>query len=201
MIEHPILFKTEMIRAILDGRKTQSRRIVKPQPPANYLAESPRPLISSHYGTVGDRLWVKETWATICKVAAPYCECETDEERAALHSYEYRADTDNKYPGDWPEEEARGNDVAPKWKSSMFMPRKASRIDLEIVGIRVERLQDISPIDAFAEGVRENYLHQKPDWIDREAFHELWDKINARNGHGWNANPWVWVIEFKRVKP
>lgn len=148
----------------------------------------------------GMKLWVRETWAPVSpdEYSRPVEEC----------NIEYRADSGAPYPGDWPEDEARGNDEAPKWKPSIFMPRWASRITLEVVSVRVERLQDISEGDAIAEG-----LIQRPDWPEvqwacvngnywrdpRQSFRTLWDSINAKRGYGWNSSPWCWVVEFKRI--
>ena len=177
MKERPILFSGPMVRAILDGRKTQTRRVVKPQPDwirprvsddgiaHGYCGSGPTDGIKCPYGTVGDRLWVRESWAKSGEVG---------------DATEYRAD--NPDP------------IGAKWRPSIHMPRWASRIDLEITGIRVERLQEISERDAMAEGCE--YLTNS---VARSNFVKLWISINGQDS--WSANPWVWVIEFKRIKP
>jgi hypothetical protein len=188
--ERPILFKGEMVRAILEGRKTQTRRIVKPQP---YLDDRGNLIydkwnfgqtafgkpnldnlakMKCPYGQVGDRLWVRETWG-ICP---------------DYNQVKYKAD--------------RGSDDRDvyKWKPSIHMKRKYSRINLEITGIRIERLQDITEKDAQTEGVSRLNLGDLGIETNKSAFRSLWDNINASMGYGWNKNPWVWVVEFRRVK-
>ena len=219
MKSYGIMFKAEMIRAYLAGVKTQTRRTrgldkLNLHPDAWRLSgllesgalftniQDERRHFSPKYpyGKAGDELWFKETWAIICKVALPNCECETEDEIKENHYVEYRADTDNPYPGDWPEDEAKGNDIAPKWKSSMYMDRKYSRISVPVLNVRVERLWDITKADAFAEGVRTTYLNQPPDWMDIESYHTLWDKINGKGNMPWSLNPWVWVYEFPKYE-
>jgi hypothetical protein len=206
MKQRPILFSGPMVRAILEGRKTQTRRIVKPQPVfENKLGVAfwpdgmgPVDYRLCPYGQDGDRLWVKETFQT--------GEYAQNEPRGAV----YRA-TDP----DW--ETCEGW----KWKPSIFMPRALSRITLEITGIRVQRLQDISEAAAMAEGIEQvgkTFVHDgKTKRRDQAggvagdpimAFAELWDSINDKNPprgeirqgihpHSWQGNPWVWVIEFQ----
>lgn len=173
MKEHPILFSTPMVRAILEGRKTQTRRVIKPQPCSNVVCCGsfwrPRP-----YGNVSDRLWVRETWAP----SPPY--------RSVVL---YRASYD-------------GNPEWVKWKSPLHMPRWATRLTLEIVHLRVERVQEISGNDAREEGVAFlSHDETTPRSSDErvQQFCVLWDSINAKRGFGWAQNPWVWVIGFKRV--
>jgi len=201
--ERPILFNGEMVRAILDGRKTQTRRMVKPQPgplgihPAMrvQMAENP-PL-----GTIGDRLWVRETFRIYN--SASECACYDECKCASVNGKPlYRASDPS------PDDD--------KWTPSIHMPRWASRITLEITGVRVERVQemegmDAASSDALKEGVHRihheggNYYYSafrnQPDpknWTDPcLAFKELWQSIYAN----WDANPWVWVHEFRRVKP
>lgn len=212
-----VMMKAEMIRAYLAGLKTQTRRMKGLQRINQYpdrwtllsigdgLAlfrdkEDQRHLtfIRLPYGDESSTLWFKETWAIICNNALPTCECETDEDRKANHYVEYRADNGNPYPGEWPEEEARGNEDAPKWRSSMLMPKKYSRFqNIPILKVRVERLRSITPADAFAEGVRSEYLHQVPDWMDVDSYAELWNKINGKT-FPWQSNPWVFVYEFPK---
>jgi hypothetical protein len=200
MTERPILFSAPMVRALLAGTKTQTRRAVKPQPVqqregwswwskalgAGHLhtaADAMVRLMEPYcpYGAPGDRLWVRETWAR-------------DDEDAALF---YRADvgTGNE-ADDW----QHNIDVGAsgyRWRPSIHMPRAASRITLEITAVRVERLQDISEADAFAEGIPGNLLHRAQGWAPR-AYRLLWEQINGAGS--WDANPWVWVVEFRRAK-
>lgn len=194
--ERPIIFSAPMVRAILSGAKTQTRRVVKPQPRvsskwtetsfdggAAFIFPPPRSQsiddgsyckIPSRYGAPGDRLWVKEAWATL-----------------PLNKRFYRAD--GEMHGEW------------KWRSSLFMPRLASRITLEIVDVRVERLNVITEADAKAEGFAWNES-TAVGWGDGAhrhpvlAFSETWDKLNGKT-HPWSSNCWVWVIEFKRIEP
>lgn len=153
------------------------------------------------YGEPGDRHWCKETWAPMCRAAAPFCYCDK-EEAVANHYTEYKADTGNLLPGDWPAEN-REDEGCPKWRSPIFMPRWASRITLEIVSIRVERVQDITFEDCVAEGIaaytaaRGVLSADPPD--KRWKFIELWNSINEKRGFGWETNCWVWILEFKRI--
>lgn len=212
MKERPILFNAPMVRAIIDGSKTQTRRIMKPQPTlegtwvqaairggtASYGSE--QGFRESHpgwcpHGWEGDRLWVRETHAIVPRTAYAHSDGVDqvlrydDNHDAAI----FRAD--------WTL--SRGGI---KWRPSIHMPRWASRIQLEITGIRVERLQDISQEDAIAEGAPRS--HPSIDKVSREFGYEdfsrswygqLWESINGAGS--WDANPWVWVIEFRRIKP
>jgi hypothetical protein len=207
--ERPILFSGPMVKAILEGRKTQTRRVMVPQPvPSKVFAGQMRwkrlcrPMdelaLSCPYGKPGDRLWVRETWAQIYRTG-DYCirdegeffQCPCDGCRV-----EYRADTGNPYPGEWPEDMAKEDDEAPRWRPSIHMPRWASRLTVELVNVRAERLQDISEEDAAAEGVAfTKYLNANA----RFHFKELWDSINAKRGYSWDSNPWVWVLDFERT--
>jgi hypothetical protein len=210
MKERPIIFNGEMVRAILDGRKTQTRRVMKPQPP--YRFGSPfltttgvwifslttagdfpmwKNYLKCPYGLPGDRLWVRETWAKRSD-----CEDGSDKAKHYLH---YKA----TYKGGNLLDEWHAYD---KWRPSIHMPRWASRITLEIVNVRVERVQEISETDATEEGFSASYgwceasnCHEANSFA-WEHFQNLWDSINAKRGFGWDANPWVWVIEFKRVQ-
>lgn len=180
MKERPILFSGPMVRAILAGTKTQTRRVVKLKDgqymPPSQSADGPgwaQLLRGCPYGKPGDRLWVRETWFDAV---------------SALHSCVlYRASDDHP-----------GNEV--KWSPSIHMPRWASRITLEITGVRVERLRSISAEDAIAEGVGE---HGQLDGVHVAnnpigAYGVLWREINGPDS--WEANPWVWVVDFKQVK-
>lgn len=202
-LERPILFSGSMVRAILNDSKTQTRRIVKPQPSADmkaayldgdsnwvfwsepvgeevakqwYPPGSDRG-IKCPYGKVGDLLWVRETWRPLAQHVS---QCVDQNDVA------YRASVSDDF-----------EDGLFAWKPSIHMPRWASRITLEITDIRVERLQDVSEEDAKAEGV------PPFDWNDGwslrpvPAFERLWDSINGAK-HPWSSNPWVWCVNFKR---
>ena len=230
MKERPILFSAPMVRALLDGSKTQTRRVINPQPewvyePSNYKMQVGGQLVSSRgrewlhwkgkriaekndprcpYGQPGDRLWVRETWQGPLLTDGDEFEAyreNPDDFKNPAHC-EYAADGGPK-----PEFMTDEDELVCRWRPSIFMPRWASRITLEIVSVRVERLQDISEADAMAEGadceihtvdtsnmpkgcaiVSESY---------REGYRQLWDSINGPGS--WESNPWVWVVEFRRV--
>lgn len=202
MKERPILFNSEMVRAILDGRKMQTRRIVKPQP-SNVINDlfiwkdnaAPREelLAFCPHGKPGDLLWVRETgWERPERTPKMM--------REGADTWEpYYFDVD----GYTDLEREQFKEWGFKRRPSIHMPRWASRITLEIVGVRVEQLQDIGEADARAEGVIIDD-HHKGGYCTGEylppairAYRDLWESIN---GHGsWDANPWVWVIEFRRI--
>lgn len=201
--EKPMLFNGDMVRATLDDRKTQTRRVVKGMAldwlenekfTPDFVALPENDMCP--FGKVGDRLWVRETFGMEVRnygggsgefivykasnPAAVYCTT------------------------------AAGKSLPIKWKPSIHMPRHASRIQLEITGIRVERLNDITDEDAFAEGIVPLHLQdgEQGCWFSantnnqnlhartaKQAFQKLWNST----GGDWNENPWVWVIEFKRV--
>ena len=197
----PIIFNDVMVRAILEGRKTQTRRVIKPQPeggaiwtpfaPQGVVNGVGNPLIC-RIGQRGDRLWVRETH----HVPGGYLEAEIiDEIHNGVSSPEnlgvtYRADLPSLKPCDG------------GWTPSIHMPRWASRITLEITGVRVERLQDISGEDSAAEGVTGPIGSPRVYGVvtkqfAREQFMRLWESINGPDS--WQVNPWVWVIEFRRI--
>ncbi|HHR3950772.1 TPA: hypothetical protein ACS5Z2_002341 [Salmonella enterica] len=215
MKEHGVIFNDEMVRAILDGRKTQTRRIMKPQP-ADDVARGAFPnkdaigWISSlnhkfgsttahfcPYGNPGDRIWVRETFRVHSRA--------TD-----VATLVYRASVRNS----WTEQTHRvpvavcNKPATPeKWTPSIHMPRWARRILLEITDVRVERLNAISENDAQAEGVAQLrggfWKHYQPSWTQhqlsaRGSFVTLWKSIYG--DESWYSNPWVWVIEFKRIE-
>lgn len=215
MKERGIIFNSEMVRAILDGRKTQTRRIIKTVPTTHdfhgwimsstctkdegkacwAIGDSPLlkdPIrLNCPLGKIGDRLWVRETWRKFN--ASDECGC-------------------SEYPCGCPKNNAvlyraSGDSGESKWKPSSQMPHWASRILLEITGVRVERLQDISEEDAVAEGVAPlhggYWKHYQPGWTQhqlsaRGSFVTLWNSINGVDA--WYKNPWVWVIEFKQIQ-
>ena len=169
MKERPIIFTTDMVKAILDGIKTQTRKVIKSQPwgmDKVYFTAFRKDYggRTCPYGQVGDRLWVRESFYT--------------------------------ESGDiWYKADGQTAPMFIKWKPSLFMPRWASRITLEITEVRVERLQEISDGDCQAEGC------QYPQWRGshtswKGAYKALWDSLNAKRGYGWEVNPWVWVISF-----
>lgn len=211
MKERPILFSGPMVRAILDGRKSQTRRLIKftkeQEPPTGDLylqrmyghTTEGRPFgdfahwrivgpdypdgdaddVRCPYGGSGDRLWVRETFG----------ECNAADQDGQL--LVYRADYD-----DITAKECYGG----LWHPSIHMPRTASRITLEVTGVRVERLQEITPRDAEAEGISkpDHGDHLSHRWCAVESYRALWEEINGPGS--WDANPWVWIIEFKRIK-
>lgn len=212
MNERPILFSAPMVRAILEGRKTQTRRVCKvhagaePNPPHvdaalwSFSAGPDHRQFRCPYGIAGDRLWVRETHAFLWPDESGYTVDEaTGLERpwtARECNVEYKADTNNPYPGDWPEDQAKGYDEAPKWKPSIHMPRHASRILLKVVNVRVQRLQDVTRGDCMAEGCPFPNMADGPS--PRDWYTKLWGDINGKGS--WERNPWVWVVEFKRVQ-
>lgn len=206
--ERPILFNDEMVCAILDGRKTQTRRIMAIQPEHSKLGlrrvidskngrdngkyfwsqsdacgqKARSKVFGCPYGVVGDRIWVRET----------FCSVPDHDEPAGCSGFLYAADGGGPYG---------------KWTPSIHMPRAASRILLEVTDVRVERLNDISEEDAAAEGVAQLrggfWKHYQPGWTQhqlsaRGSFVTLWKSIYGEES--WQANPWVWVIEFMRIE-
>lgn len=202
MSEKPIIMSAPMVRAILEGRKTQTRRVLKDPPWAtpetlevvdgepwavDPMQGGDRPVRWPY--TVGDTLWVRETWADL------------------NGSIIFRADA--YYPeGEVVVDHPKGN--PPRWRPSIHMPRWAARLFLRVTAVRVERLQEISEDGAKAEGVtrdglperlRDRFDRMKP-WpaLYRPMFRLLWDSLNEHRGYGWDVNPWVWVIEFERCE-
>jgi hypothetical protein len=220
--DKPILFSGPMVRAILEGRKTQTRRIVKGSPVrvTQFIGRDDKPthefclqlphnrVINKHvrcpFGQQGDRLWVRETWAK--------------NDKGIFFKADFSEATINAAPPDW------------KWKPSIHLKRSDARLTLEVTGVRVERLQDISEADAIAEGAMftdygkrcfhdwqgpgqcpSEHHQQREGWsmiptessddclgTARAAFGNLWDSIN-KDRAPWESNPWVWVVEFKPI--
>ncbi len=229
--ERPILFSGPMVRAILNGSKTQTRRVVKPQPTNRHVFRA----VSGHewlghertwlwdarwedergrhgtfvgdfrcpYGQPGDRMWVRESWATPTSYdsLSPSEAMATMGQRLPFGAPQvwYRASTREQ------------NQANHRWRPSIHMPRRISRLTLEITEVRVERLQEITEADARAEGITDGgclscgesepcgCANPAPD--ARDSFAWLWNQINEARGFGWHANPWVWVIGFRRVEP
>lgn len=207
--ERPILFNAPMVRAILAGTKPQTRRIApisrldtrplgdgmiawsahfaKPLKGINathsggrFTKEQTLSIIaSSHgpYGKPGDRLWVRETWAY------------------GIHAMASARDEDGPFV--YAATDSTQHRLCEKWTPSIHMPRWASRITLEITAVRVEKLQDITDSDALAEGV--DRTNTSIGGYAKERYKRLWNAINGDNA--WDKNPWVWVVEFKRVTP
>lgn len=193
-----MIFNAEMVRAILDGRKTQTRRIMKVQPDTPefgvrriiessiskeigmyfWSQEDARGIksrskqFSCPYGDVGDHIWVRETFSAV----------PDHDEPTGCSALLYASD---------------GNGPYGKWTPSIHMPRWASRLTLEITGVRVERLRDLSEDDAKSEGITPPSGGVLPGWEYRINFRDLWMSIYGADN--WEANPWVWVIEFKVV--
>ena len=175
-----IIFNAEMVRAILKGTKTQTRRVVK----------SGHDILDFPYGNLGDLLWVRET------IKKKVIGLEW-----GLYGATYAADF-TAVMGEGPRGSYCGRAVVDwKWKRdtlpSIHMPRWASRITLEITEVRAERIQQISYEDIRAEGVESNLNLETTE--ARNDFLDLWDSINAKRGYSWESNPWVWVITFERV--
>jgi hypothetical protein len=207
--ERPILFSGPMVRALLEGRKTQTRRLVtvpwqggrRTLPFAPYWVEEDGRLLfcdeageyhpwvdcTHPYGVPGDRLWVRETWAPV------------DRSPRRIHFAVDRAswlrvDTEDGYR--WDFRERWGSDCVPpsRLKPGIHMPRWASRITLEVTDVRVQRLQEISEDDVVAEGL--DLING--DRRKQDAYAELWDDLNGKRAP-WKSNPWVWAISFRRA--
>lgn len=207
--ERPILFSGPMVRAILAGKKTQTRRVVKPQPnrDAGYasnpfkwsrvkqvgpwfhiISDDPSGMFTVHcsYGTPGDTLWVRETWNV-----PPGSNVDAE--------VAYFADGHH--------------DETATWRPSIHMPRWASRLSLSVTDVRVERLHELTRNDAIAEGIPQMHgeavrlglvdaAYSVDDWDNStsvENFANLWDKLNSERAP-WKSNPWVWVVAFERIK-
>lgn len=197
MTDRPILFSGPMVRAILEGRKTQTRRLTNweravEERALTVMAErfaAGEANARCPYGVPGDRLWVRETWMT---------DYESDRLLKKPQFVRYRATDD------------RASTDGMGWRPSIFMPRWACRLVLEVTAVRVERLQEIGETDAKAEGVefqddakeigRGWYSHDRSCLFDTAAiaYRDLWDSLNAKRAP-WASNPWVWVIEFRRA--
>ena len=198
----PILFSTPMVRAILAGRKSMTRRVVN-------LKKEFEPVIDNRAAAhftgeratcpyhIGQVLWVRETWQNVCE------DCGDCTRKGFI----YKADGD------------KGGACCPyeiKWRPSIFMPREAARIHLRVTDVRVERLQDIDNDDAIKEGCAGapcDCLRLGRGWMGCEScmntgwqepptveFMQLWEHLNAKRGYGWDTNPWVWVYSFERIR-
>lgn len=204
MKERPILFSGPMVRAILDGAKTQTRRLCKV--PAGYTMGERDAWLPCPHGAPGDRLWVRETWQTgkgldehsPSKITAIAMEAGYATGWGPLH---YAADGHSVGTAIFDQGSGNFGGMFGKVRQSIFMPRWASRILLEITEVRVQRLQDITEADARAEGVTPAPFCKsgRPSGMEHvEAFEDLWDEINGDRAT-WASNPWVWAISFRRV--
>ena len=199
----PVIFNTEMTKAILEVRKTQTRRVIKPQPVLHkdgayfyrgcFDLQHHKDVIIQDYSPYkpGDILYVKETWRMVdfTHIDGDWSASVEFKDGTRLARLHYLTD-----------DEKLG------WRPSTHMPKEAARIFLRVVDVRVERLQDITPQDAKAEGVSIlNYTMRGGYGGDdsthyKESFAELWDRKNAKRGHPWESNPWVWKIEFEKIE-
>ncbi|MER3009167.1 hypothetical protein ABTW51_09225 [Serratia nematodiphila] len=222
MKERPVIFNSEMVRAILDGRKTQTRRVIANVGHDNCLPLQKRTktkdgiythVMDAHiyglcpFGMIGNRIWVRETWSDVNLEGAPAVAYRADDEVYDLMENESLLDEDgafnyqdtrvSKYQfATWHSDLISGTEG--NWRPSIHMPRWASRITLEITAVRVERLNDISEEDAKAEGVAPSqHIITPTEALYRVGFLKLWQSIYGEES--WRANPWVWVIEFRRV--
>jgi hypothetical protein len=200
----PILFNTEMVQAILEGRKTVTRRKID-RDITNFCdvevdgtlldyqncdGDFINPVDLCRY-KVGDILYVRETWSihecVKCQAGIPAlggeCKCEY------VYRTNYGTTEDDSFPPSMY-----------KWKPSIHMPKEAARIFLKVTDVRVERLQDITEEDAITEGMSKTLVDGVVFISAKGNFHVLWDSLNIKRGYGWEANPWVWVIEFERVE-
>ena len=240
MRELPILFSTDMVRAILDGRKTMTRRIIKfyGRTPIDmgrelfyktvnglnnkiglfagfykdsdvFMCEGEQLVDAVYFKSpylVGDKLYVRETWAREGSNEQDekhpfrdenYNEWYATGEDFEFYGYVYKADTPNaKYPSGYPDD----YEGAPTWHPSIHMPKEAARIWLEVTDVRVERLQEITEEDAVKEGVKAYGPNNCSGTSARIAFAQLWDSIYQKQGHGWEVNDWVWVYGLKRLE-
>jgi hypothetical protein len=196
MKERPILFSGPMVRAILEGRKTQTRRVVKPQPtwsvapleftnaPGHWAPNEAEDVRRFPYGVPGDLLWVRESWQLVCPCpGGGKMTCLYEDVDGAEVIYAATV-ADGEHP--------------PRWRPSIHMPRRLSRLTLEIVSVRVERVQDISEADAKAEGFP-TFAEGGADATAADNFLSTFYDLNKRATR--DANPWVWVVEFRTQNP
>lgn len=190
MKERPILYSSPMVVAILEGRKTQTRRVIKNIGIAPGIGEIYKGSDDSRewvkecpYGIVGNRLWVRESW----RVSSAHDDVSPNQ---------LPTDISVEYPATCHIDKLLG-----RKRPSIHMPRWASRMILEITGIRVERLKDITPEDCSAEGCEPSTeamsAHGDSRYALYQSYFDLWEQINGKGS--WDKNPWVWVIEFKRI--
>ena len=219
----PIIFSTEMVKAILDGRKTQTRRVIKPQPLSGLhngkyrydgiqdgvhalelLDDGGNPT-EKYYACVkppyvpGDVLWVRETWCYLYDLDG------NDQIIEGTGKYYYAADKELPPYSFYLRDDGTHRDF-PIWKPSIHMSKAAARIFLKVTDVSVERLQEISSRDCFREGIKVTVHNALPPVIGNKFtlahfdFAELWDSINAKHHYSWKNNPWVWSIKFERTE-
>ena len=208
MKEKPIIFSTPEVRAIQEGRKTMTRRMIKPQPEIDTRYETAviedgklkiyargigdlwetRRIYKMPYH-VGDILWVRETWR---------CNSVGKAGNTEMATIEYKVGIGRNIHDITPVQALYFGSKA-NWRPSIHMPRACARIFLEVKSVRVERLQDISQEDARAEGVKP-YHYGVGGTSYKNAFLDVWNSLNAKSDYSWDSNPWVWVIEFERVE-
>lgn len=200
MKERPIIFNAHSVQAILAGEKTQTRRVVKPQPagndfgkafgyPPGSYTDNSGDLWPCPYGAPGDRLWVREAWADLRGMGFGY-------------NVEYKANGLTADGNEDSDVKRIREDYGVRYRSPIFMPRWASRINLLVTAVRVERLQDITEADAIAEGVQAPVTGSSEWGEPAEAVYEfmrLWDAMHAKRGYSWESNPYVWAVTFERV--
>lgn len=183
----PIIFSTDEVRAVQDGRKTQFRRAIEPQPADRVqqgtligcrLEDKHGHEIRPPY-RASDVVYVRETWALGREFGGP--------------RYEYEADACAEYSKNLTAKAKRDASKVPSWRSPIFMPKAAARLLLRVTGVRAERLQDISESDCIAEGIEGSPY--------KERYAKAWEFYKANPDTGWSYNPWVWVVEFERVEP
>jgi len=216
MKERPILFQAAMVRAILAGTKTQTRRVVKPALPDGWEPRGPMGGRSAlftggwgadcfrdcPYGQPGDQLWVRETFFAFGYWITQHSPAKGRDEH---HFVDLTIETGKQYRFDPPPAALRGAGRAtntPMWwkRPAIHMKRAASRIQLEVTGVRVERLQAISEADSIAEGCNGKLSEVAPAADQaRHDYRALWESINGPGS--WDANPWVWCVEFRRLRP
>lgn len=216
--ERPIIMSAESVRAILEGHKTQTSRVIKPRYKQDEYGfnvvsrpatgerwvektdedggdfEDGTRIVPCPYGNIGERLWLKETWGVGCR-PDPYSGWVDGIEYKADEAY---LDDIESLPLRVIDDQDLDKYQRAGWNSPMFMPRWASRITLEITDIRVERVQDITPEDAIAEGMPIPYV-SRDEYEPISMYRELWQKLNAKRGYSWESNPWVWVVSFRVV--
>ena len=191
----PILFNTEMVRTILDGRKTVTRRVIKPRYRDDECGWTV--CINSYSHLVDDVAYTDGDGACTRSMKPPY----------QVGNILYVRETWREYNGKYffkanEPKEYDDYKTSPKWKPSIHMPKEAARIFLKVTDVRVERLQDMKTVDFQKEGMQANSI---PDWwnIIEQKFRKLWDSTVPKKDleqYGWDANPWVWVIEFERFE-
>ena len=206
MSEKPIIFSTESVQAILENKKSQTRRVIKPRPPQELSPMFSDTVIRRAPYKPGDVLWVRETWHKTsayyqrsCKddYNVPCAACGNCEDRGIKYFYKADGETIQVYNLKGTFDEI-GKADGLKWKPSIHMPRDAARIFLRVTDVRVERLQDISESDCVKEGIPCNPCHSHHPL--KTQFAVLWETLNAKRGYGWNENPFVWVCEFNLLE-